>query len=176
MSNVQKYIKKTSRVIVIGVGNILLRDEGIGVHVVQRLLKRGLPEDVMIVDGGTAALNALDLIPEQYGNYGHDLIIIDAVKGGGLPGTIYVFTPEDVENICKEDSDVFSLHQMSLIDAISILKFEGRKPESVKVIGIEPGSIDTGLGLSKDLKTRLPKIVEFVEGEIYNTLHKRRIL
>jgi len=176
MSKVKKYIQRTSKVIVIGVGNILLRDEGVGVHIVQKLLRRGLPEDVVIIDGGTATLSALDLIPEQCGDSGHDLIIVDAVKGGGAPGTIYLFTPEDIDNRCQANNDVFSLHQMSLIDAISILKFEGRKPESVKVIGIEPGSIDTGLGLSEDLRKRLPRIVEFVEGEIYDTLHNRRIL
>ena len=176
MSKVKQYVQKRSRVIVLGVGNILFRDEGVGVHVVQKLLRKELPEDVVIIDGGTATLNALDLIPEQYEDYGHNLIIVDAVKGGGSPGTIYLFTPEDIEHRCVENSDVFSLHQMSLIEAISILKFAGRKPESIKVIGIEPSLIDTGLELSEDLRKRLPRIVEFVEGEIYDTLYNRRIL
>jgi len=78
----------TPRIVVIGVGNLLLKDEGIGIHAVQALQELDFPPDVKLIDGGTSP----DII--AYTRAGDKLIIVDAAKAGGEPGTIYRFKPE----------------------------------------------------------------------------------
>lgn len=150
---------KAIKIGVLGMGNILLKDEGIGVHVIRAL--QGTTSSVgvtlEIVDGGTlpGAPFALD---------GADkLIIIDAVKAGGEPGTIYRFRPEDI----KSDSRlVTSLHQISLLQDLWLLAHSQQKPPEVVIIGIEPADMDIGLELSTGLRERVPQIVNVVMSEV----------
>ncbi|OGO24298.1 MAG: hypothetical protein A2144_10195 [Chloroflexi bacterium RBG_16_50_9] len=142
---------------VIGVGNLLLKDEGIGVHTIKALQEINLPHNVMIIDGGTSP----DLIACT--GYGDKLIIIDAARAGGEPGTIYRFHPDD---LMTEDGKMISLHELGVERNLKLMSLTGNRPEEIVIIGIEPGEIDWGLELSPTLKEKIPQIVRVVLREI----------
>jgi hydrogenase maturation protease len=140
---------------VVGIGNILLRDEGIGCHVVHALEEMSLP-DVEIIDGGTC-LDVLQLLGDT-----DKLIIVDAVEGGGMPGQIYRFHPED---ITLEQQPLLSLHDMSLIDNLKLMQLWHNIDEAV-IIGVEPGEIGWGLELSSNVQERMPQIIDAILSEL----------
>ena len=150
---------------VLGIGNILLRDEGIGCHVV-RALEGISPPDVKIIDGGTSP-DALQLLEDA-----DKLVIVDAVKGGGMPGQIYRFHLEDIS---VEQKPFLSFHDMSLMDSLMLMKL--RDPDFIRIgetviIGVEPGELDWGLELSPELQGKMPRIIDAVLSELNNTSPK----
>ena len=143
---------------VVGIGNVLLRDEGIGCHVVHALERVPLP-DVEIIDGGTRP-DVLELLEDT-----DKLVIVDAVKGGGVPGQIYRFHPED---ITLEQKPVLSLHDTSLIDSLKLMQLWHNIGEAV-IIGVEPGDLRWGLELSPELQEKMPQIIDAILEELSNT-------
>ncbi len=149
--------KKLPRVVVVGVGNLLLKDEGIGIHAVKALQEINLPEDVKIIDGGTAP----DLI--AYTKAGDKLIIIDAAKAGGKPGTIYRFRPQD---LAAENGNLVSTHELGVEQNLKLMALMGNEPSEIVIIGVEPKEIGWGTELSPELQPVIPEIVEVVLKEI----------
>ncbi len=149
----------SKKTIVLGVGNLLLKDEGIGIHVVQELQKRQLPNDVEVVDGATSGMNLLALFPEA-----SRLIIVDCVKGGEEPGTIYKFTPNEVKR--RAWRLMTSLHDVNLADVFQLAEQMGEMPEDVVIIGVEPKELDYGVELSPEVKEKLPQVIEEVLKEL----------
>jgi hydrogenase maturation protease len=149
--------KELPRVVVIGVGNLLLKDEGIGIHTVKALQEINLPQDVKIIDAGTAP----DLI--AYTEAGDKLIIVDAAKAGGEPGTIYRFHPHD---LASEKEEVISVHELGVTPNLRLMSLMGNTPGEIVIIGIEPGEIDWGTELSPELQQQVPDIVKAVLKEI----------
>ena len=147
------------KVAVVGVGNVLLKDEGVGVHVARALRERVETDrtDIEIIDGGTSP--DVFLLLEGV----HKLILVDAVKGGGNPGSIYRFHPDD---IVSEEKYIISAHQIGLLDGLRMIEYSGFKPDSIVIIGVEPKEIDWGLGLSTELNEKLPEIVKVVMDEL----------
>jgi hydrogenase maturation protease len=146
-------------IVVLGAGNELMKDEGVGVHVI-RILQHRLPSslsDAKLVDIGTSP-NFDHLIE------GADkIVIVDAVKGGYQPGTIYRFTPEQ---IVSEHAVTTSLHEMGLLESLKMIELAGSKLAETVVIGIEPAEVEVGLELSQELKRQMPKIIQTVLEEI----------
>jgi len=143
------------RTAVMGAGNLLMSDDGVGVHVIQVLrTKQGLPGDVKLIDAGTAALDVLQFLDDI-----DRLIIVDAVKGGGPPGTIYQFSPEDVS---EEPSRRLSLHQISLFQALNTRKMLGSTLPGLVIIGVEPKSISPGTSLSPEVQAAVDKVVDTI--------------
>ena len=145
-------------ILVLGVGNILLSDEGVGVRVVEVLQRMKLPVGVEVLDGGTASMALLDSLSNRDG-----VIVVDAVKGNHDPGTIYRFTPADM-NAQKEI--VTSLHQVDLLDALAQVEFLGRAPHDVVLYGIEPKNIGLGLELTPEVEAAIPRVIELVHSEL----------
>lgn len=145
------------RFAVVGVGNLLLRDEGIGVHVAHALQQIDIPHNVKIIDGGTSP----DL--PHYLKDIDKLIIIDAVRAGGQPGTIYRLHPHNV-NI--ESERIISLHELGLEQSLRMMRLIGNEPKETVIIGIEPKEIDWGTGLSVELQQKIPEIINVVLSEI----------
>jgi hydrogenase maturation protease len=147
---------------VVGVGNVLLRDEGIGCHVVHALEGIPLP-DVKIIDGGTCP-DMLQLLE------GADkLVIVDAVKGGGTPGQIYRFRLGD---ITLEQKPFLSLHDVGLVDSLMLMQLW--HPDFIGIgeaviIGVEPREISWGLELSSELQEKMPQIIDAILSELNNT-------
>ncbi len=148
---------QTPRVVVVGVGNLLMKDEGIGIHAVKALQECGLPPDVKLIDGGTSP----DII--AYTRAGDKLVIVDAARAGGEPGAIYRFRPED---LADERADLTSAHQLGVLPNLRLMEMSDALPQEVVIIGVEPAEIDWGTELSDRLRRRLPEIVRVLLGEI----------
>lgn len=141
---------------VLGIGNILLRDDGIGIRVVQELADKGTLTHVELVDGGTSTLDMLGLF------LSHDrIIVVDSLRGGHPPGTIYRLTPEQLGSYMSGSS---SLHEVQILDVVQLADMLGHSPE-VLIIGIEPKEIELSMQLSPDIEALLPWLVDAVEFE-----------
>lgn len=141
----------------VGVGNLLLKDEGIGVHIAHALQQIDVPHGTKIIDGGTSP----DL--PYYLKDIDKLIIIDAVKAGGKPGMIYRFHTHDL-NI--ESEGIISLHELGLAQSLKMMRLMGNAPKETVIIGIEPKEIDWGTELSAELQQKIPEIINIVLSEI----------
>jgi hydrogenase maturation protease len=139
-------------ILILGLGNILLEDEGIGVRTVEALQAGWrLPDSVVTVDGGTAGMDLLDTIA------GHPhIIVVDAVRTGAEPGSIVVLEGDAVPAFFKGR---VSPHQIGLSDMLAALRLQDEEPESVTVIGCVPFSMRTTLDLSPAMAARLPDMV-----------------
>jgi len=163
---------RSQRILVLGLGNILLKDEGVGAHVARRLQERSLPGNVEIVDAGTAALDVL-LLAEGI----ERLVIIDAMRAGGKPGTIYVAhipagqTSQLAQIFPGQDGSKISLHQAGLLDALAAAKAIGRAPKQIVIVGVEPAEVDCGLELTDEVERRIPEIIDTVLKEIKDDIH-----
>lgn len=143
---------------VVGIGNILLKDEGVGCHVAHALEEVPLP-DVKVIDGGTSP-NVMQTIEDA-----DKLIIVDAVRGGGMPGEVYRFQLDD---ITLEQQPFLSLHDISLVDSLLLMRRLYNIGE-ITIIGIEPKEIEWGLELSPEVREKLPQIVEIILAELDNS-------
>ena len=141
--------------LVLGIGNVLLRDEGIGCHVVHALEGISLP-DIKIVDGGTCP-EVLPVLEDA-----DKLVIVDAVKGGGTPGQIYRFHLED---ITLEQKPFLSLHDVGLVDSLMLMQLWYNTGDVV-IIGVEPKEINWGLELSPELQEKMPQIIDAILSEL----------
>jgi hydrogenase maturation protease len=130
-------------ILVLGVGNFLLSDEGVGIHVAHQLQNMPLASDVEVMDGGTGGF---ELIQHFQGR--KKVIIIDAVNTDDKPGTVFRFTPEDIALLQQE---TFSAHQFNLIELFFFVQQMTLRPEVV-VYGIVP--LET-----KQFSTKLSRVV-----------------
>ena len=146
------------RIVILGIGNILLSDEGIGVHVANELAKHDLPSEVSVVEGGTDGFRLLNVIIEA-----DRLIIVDALKGGAEPGSIYRFDVGDVR-ACPSGFKT-SVHQIGILEVIDLSGLIGKTPHTT-VIGIEPKSLEMNMELSPEVQQKVPKIIELVMEEL----------
>jgi hydrogenase maturation protease len=166
--------KNSGRIVVLGLGNLLLKDEGIGVHVVHALQRRDLPANVELIDGGTSSLDILLL---QEGPY--KLVVVDAMKAGRKPGTIYKtrFDAQQMHELAhtfsKKKNSTLSLHQVGLVDALLVAQKTECGPDQVTIIGVEPNQIDGGLELTEPVSERMPQIINSVLEEIEDAVHER---
>lgn len=148
------------KIVILGVGNLLLSDEGVGVHVANELMKMDMPSNVLVVEGGTDGFRLLNVIIEA-----DRLIVIDAVKGGAEPGTIYRFDIREIGNVPSGFQTSF--HQIGILDVIKISGLIGKTPYTT-VIGIEPKTLEMGMDLSPEIKEKVPRIIELVIKELQN--------
>lgn len=155
---------QNSKIVVLGVGNVLRQDEGVGVHVVNELKTSNLKSQILnleVIDGGTLGI---DLIP--YIENAYKLIIVDAVRDGNKPGTIYKLKIEDCR--LKVDKEKLSLHQIDLIDTLKIMEMQNKLPQEIVIVGVEPKNFGWGETLSEEVKEKIPEILSIVHSEIIN--------
>jgi hydrogenase maturation protease len=145
------------KILIIGIGNLILQDEGVGVHAVQALEKRSLPPDVEAIDAGTSTMDLLPVIRDA-----ERIIVIDALKGGAEPGTIYRIRPDDLMDAREQN---LSLHQVGLLEVLGMARQLGGDPEVV-IIGVEPKEISWGMELTQVVAARLPQVIETVLEEL----------
>lgn len=143
------------RSLILGIGNLLLCDEGVGVHVAHALLREQLPEHVVTLEVGTAFLDAIPEIEQA-----DRIIIVDAMQADHAPGTIYRVPFED----CVKPECIASLHGF---DLSRVLFLAGRDTlPDVIVIGVEPARIDWGTDLSPEVQKMIPSVLDAVKAEI----------
>ena len=158
MSEAVPPVPTTGRRVVLGVGNVLLGDEGVGVHAVRRLLERGLPSGVEAFDGGTEGFGLLDLVSAC-----SRLVVVDCVRGGAAPGTIYRFEPGDLP--AAPDRYATSIHQAGILEILHLAGLVGQCPRTT-IVGVEPAVLEIGEALSPVLAARLDAICEIAAREI----------
>ena len=147
------------KTLIIGVGNLLLKDEGVGVHVAQELQKKDLPAEVEVYDGGVAGIGLLDFFRKA-----SKLLLIDAAEMNLKPGTVVRFTPEKVKDL--SGGGKFSTHDVGLLEVLELAKALGHCPEDVVIIGIQPKEISWGTDLSPEVQASIPQVMEMVLKEI----------
>jgi hydrogenase maturation protease len=141
---------------VLGLGNLLLGDEGVGVHVAQRLAEMELPAGVEVIDGGTAPVPALATAGQV-----DRLIIVDALDAEGEAGEVYRLAADQVVRSGPE----LSLHELNLDHLRQSMEEWGRPPGEMVILGVVPGSISWGTELSAELEAKLPQILQAVLNE-----------
>ena len=144
---------------ILGVGNILLKDEGIGVRVVRQLEQEyTFPPDIALIDGGTDGPHLTSLVADF-----DEIIVIDAVEGGENPGTLYRFA---LDQISFDVPTHLSIHQMGVLEALNEVKLLGKEPK-VTFIGVEPEDISPwGMDLSPVIEEKIPEIITLVLKEL----------
>lgn len=143
--------------LILGIGNELLGDEGVGVHAARLLRKESLPQKIKIIEVGTAILNALPELEQA-----DRVIILDAMKDDHPPGTVYK-VPLDH---CSGASCIASMHGF---DIFRVMALAGRStPPPVLVFGVEPQDINWSLELSDSVAESMPYLLDAVRTELLN--------
>ena len=160
-----------STVLILGLGNPLRKDDGIGPRVIEELEARGLPEGVVTLDGGTGGLDLLRVLEEW-----DDVVVVDAADmdestGGRAAGEFVRFNPMQVE--LSESRDGLSLHHAGLAEVLALARALDRPLPSIVIIGVQPRDIGWGEGLSEEVEAQLPALLDAVLQEAAIRRHQK---
>ncbi|EIW17237.1 MULTISPECIES: HyaD/HybD family hydrogenase maturation endopeptidase [Pelosinus] len=152
------------QITVLGVGNILMQDEGFGVRVVEQLLKQySFPQNVQILDGGTLGMELLRFLIET-----DKLILVDAVAGSLPPGSLYHFQNNEVKAYFKEK---VSMHELGIQDVLAILDVMEKPVQEIRILGVQPLTVDIGLEMTPIVAEKVDVIIE----QILLVLHEWQV-
>ena len=151
--------QKAANILVIGMGNVLMQDEGVGVRAVEELESRyHIPAGVTIVDGGTTGMELLEPIRRC-----DRLIVADAVNTGARYGTLVRISNQEIPAFFQTK---LSNHQLGLSDLLALLTLKGEVPEHVAIIGMVPHSLENKLGLTPEAAAGLDGMVRMLVAEL----------
>ncbi len=141
------------KIVVLGIGNILLTDEGLGVRAIERLRKEyEFPEGVELMDGGTLGIDLL-----YYLDGVDRLLVLDAIAGGGKPATFYKFRGEEVKKYFRKK---VSMHEIGFQEVLGLLDVMDKPLKEIVVMGLEPKSLELSTELSPEIEEKLPLLIE----------------
>ncbi len=144
--------------LILGLGNVLCGDDGLGAAALARLDRRWrCPPGVRAVDGGTLGLSLLPLVESA-----DALILVDAVRADAAPGTLVRLTDADVPPAARQR---LSVHQIGVADLLDALAWRGRMPGRLVLLGIVPETIELGLGRSPAVEGALPSLIAAIVAE-----------
>jgi len=150
--------------LVLGVGNLLLSDEGVGLRVVERLVTSyQIPEEVQALDGGTLGLDLLHYLEVADGRPVENLLIVDAVEMDEEAGTLLRMEGDEVPSFL---SIKMSPHQVGIPDMLFAAKLRDLYPPNVVLWGVQPGSLEVGLDLSPPVAAQVDVLLEKVLEEL----------
>lgn len=150
---------KEPTITILGLGNILMTDEGVGVHTVNEFEKRyTVPDHVEIVDGGAAGL---DLIPFIEGR--EKVLMVDAVNFDQEPGFIGILENDEIPVKITEKA---SMHHLGLMDVLSIVRMSGNYPKELCLIGIQPRSLELGLDMTPEIWDKKDALIERITAKL----------
>jgi hydrogenase maturation protease len=152
--------RTTKQILVAGIGNAWLGDDGFGGEVAKTLLERGMPDGVTVLDFGSGGL---DLAYEVMRGY-DALLLVDVSRQGGVPGTLYVMEadPGDVDGQI-DDGQMLNPHGMDPETVLRFVKYVGGWPGRVMVIACEPETVeDVGMGLSDAVRASVARAADLV--------------
>ena len=151
---------KNSKPVLIGIGNILLSDEGVGIHIVRQLRNSGISKFLEIHEVGTSSFELLNVIDGK-----SQVIIVDAARMNEKPGTV-----KKIDLVIEDDISCLpqftSLHQLDLISTLKMAKGVIHLPKKIVLIGIEPLSLETGTELSNLVEASIPKAFSEIKKSI----------
>lgn len=150
------------KTVVFGAGNLLLSDEGLGVHLVRRMNTKYLPsEDVEFYDGGTMGILATHKMEET-----SHVIIVDSLEASGEPGELRVYEKDDI--MLDKIPAKMSPHQIGLQEVLTISELRGKAPDTITFYGVIPASLDSSVELSGPVEKRLDEIESMIIEELRN--------
>jgi len=145
------------KTLILGVGNFLLKDEGVGIHVIRELEKESMPPNVGLMDGGTGGLHLLHWLRDY-----ERIIMIDAALDDNLPGTIRLIHPRHASDF----PPLISAHEIGLRDMIEAMCMTGDLPE-IRLIAVSAAKInEIGTCLSPEIQAVIPEIVKLVKEQL----------
>lgn len=144
-------------IIVLGLGNLLNADEGVGIHAIQLMQKEWSVRypSVEFVDGGTLGLNLLPWVER-----GTHLLLLDCINANRPPATLIEMKKEEIPLFAQVK---MSIHQLTFQEVLGIAKIRGRLPEHVHLIGLQPASLETSTALSEPVQAELPEMLRCSE-------------
>lgn len=145
------------KTMVLGLGNILMGDDGIGVRVVERL--QGAVPGAEVLDGATSGLSLLEKLTAY-----EKVIVVDAVQMGKMPGEAARFSAEEILGLPENQN--FSLHEIGLAEVLKIGRSLNEKFDNLVVIGVQPKDLNQGERLSPEVEAKIPEVVEMVKKEV----------
>jgi hydrogenase maturation protease len=158
-------------IMILGIGNLLFSDEGFGIHVVNKLKEKyRFASNISVLDGGVLGLNLLGYISEA-----DHLIVVDAVRNGGHPGTLYRLQGKAIPARLRMKN---SLHQVDFLEALTLCQALDKVPETV-IIGVEPENIETlNVELTAATEGKIEAIIDMILNELDRlgaTYHRRSV-
>ncbi len=151
-------VDSQSRLLILGLGNLLCSDDGLGALVAQRIAEtRTLPDGVTVLDGGTLGLALLPYLEDA-----ERAILVDAIAADGPPGTLVRL---DGEEVGPAVAARLSVHQVGVADLIEAARWRGRVPPTLVLLGSVPATTELGVGLSPRVEATFPQLVEVVCAE-----------
>lgn len=146
------------KVLILGVGNLLLKDDGFGVHLIKDLESTSFPENIKLLEAGTVSHQLIPLFHSI--DY---LIVVDVIDAGDSPGSIFRFSPDDMN---YKSEQKLSLHQISLIDVLQMAELTGARPKTI-IIGVQPKDVSSwSLELSDEVKEAIPRVKDLIFKEL----------
>ncbi|VBB06807.1 hydrogen uptake protein signature [Lucifera butyrica] len=143
------------QVTILGVGNILLQDEGFGVRVVEQLSERYVfPDSVQVLDGGTLGMELVSFLLET-----EKLILVDAILGSGLPGSFYCYRNGAVNTYMAEKA---SMHGVGMQEILKVLELMEKSIPEIVVMGVQPLSLEAGTELSVPVQIQVNRVMDEV--------------
>lgn len=142
---------------IIGIGNPLKRDDGIGIHLIEKLRKEDISEDIDILDCGTGGMKLVHDLKDL-----DSVLIVDSVMFGGEPGESVFFTPEEIKSLKVQTGT----HDSDLFEILSISESMGEAPDKVIIMGIQPKQITFGEEISEPLKKKVQEYMEKIKKKV----------
>ena len=148
-----------SGTLVLGLGNPMRGDDGVGIRVIQSLAGQALPDGVEVVDGGTQGLGIVSLMEGR-----QRVIVVDAANVGKAPGEFVCFPPADAHLL--GDDPHLSIHDAGLRDALLLAQVLQVLPDEVLIVGVQPAHLDWEDDLSPEVEAAVPQIVGYILDEL----------
>jgi hydrogenase maturation protease len=163
-----------SDITLLGIGNIILKDEGFGVWTIDKMQKLyEFPEQVQLLDGGTLGLELMRFVSGS-----KKMLVIDAINGNGKPGDFFFFTGDQVQAYFQEK---ISMHELGIQDVLSALQVVDEPIDEVIVMGVQPFVVSPGIEMTPEMDAVVDKTIEIVldqlkKWDIIPTLRKAESL
>ena len=149
---------KPKKILILGLGNILLGDEGVGVRIAEHLASHSLPDEVEVIDGGTAGYELISFLEGR-----EKVIMVDAIKTEDKPGSVYKVDLSILEDECTTH---LSLHQIGLKNVVKMASLMEINPEVI-LVGIVPKDYQSyKIGLTKEVEKAIPRVIDTILKEI----------
>ncbi len=144
---------QATRRVVLGIGNILNHDEGLGIAALKLLEQRlGLPDNLQLLDGGVLGLDLLPVVEEC-----DHLLVLDAIDGSLAPGSLIELPKEQIP---LYSGVKMSQHQTTFQEVLALANLRGRLPAHLHMVGVQPADMTLGVGLSPQVEAAMPQVVE----------------
>ena len=156
---VMQEIMAVPEVTILGIGNVVLQDEGFGVRMAEHMEEKyRFPHSVQVIDGGTLGMELLRFVTGT-----RKLLVIDSINGGAKPGTLFRF---ENEAVMEHFQDKLSVHEVGIQDVLALLKVTGKEIPEVVVLGVQPYAVEAGVRLTQEMAELIPELEKQILQEL----------